>query len=131
MFWVSGNSDENKVPLDDSKRYDIRYKKHIDDKEWTYLEVKSFSGESFIISLNEVNVGIQNRNHYQLALVEGMNIYLVDDFFQNDERIEEFTNLCSNASIKPLDFEVFIDLSLDNIETEAINSRTYLQDVES
>lgn len=111
VFWISGNSDENKVPLDDSKGYDIRYKKHSDDLEWIYLEVKSFSGGSFIISLNEVKVGIDNRDQYQLALVEGTDIFLIDDFFQNEERVEEFDSLCSKASIKPLDFEVFIDLS--------------------
>ncbi|MBC7389678.1 MAG: DUF3883 domain-containing protein [Opitutaceae bacterium] len=110
VFWISGNSRENRLPLDDSKGYDIRYKKDKNISEWNYLEVKSISGDSFIISSNEVNVGIKNKELYHLALVKDSAIYLVEDFFLDPERVEEFNSLSNNPSIKPLDYQIYFQL---------------------
>lgn len=106
VCWISGNSDDYRIKLDDSKGYDIRYKINKSDTVWKYLEVKSVSGNSFIISSNEVNVGILNKENYQLALVEGSDIYLVDDFFLDEERVTEFNSFTKSLSIRPLDYEV-------------------------
>lgn len=106
VCWISGNSDDHRIKLDDSKGYDIRYKINKSDTFWKYLEVKSVSGNSFIISSNEVNVGILNKENYQLALVEGSDIYLVDDFFLDEERVAEFNSFTKSSSIRPLDYEV-------------------------
>ena len=106
VCWISGNSDDYRIKLDDSKGYDIRYKINKSDTVWKYLEVKSVSGNSFIISSNEVNVGILNKENYQLALVEGSDIYLVDDFFLDEERVAEFNSFTKSSFIKPLDYEV-------------------------
>ena len=52
------------------------------DKQWKYLEVKSSSnGKSFIISANEISAGIENKENYHLALVNGLKINFVEDFF--------------------------------------------------
>lgn len=114
ICWISDNSDENKVPLDDSKGYDIRYKILKSDIDWNDLEVKSISGDSFIKSSNEVKVGIENKNHYHLALVRGSDIHLVSEFFMDEERVTEFNTLSSNQFIRPLDYDVNFRLSINN-----------------
>jgi len=106
ICWISGNSDDNRIKLDDSKGYDIRYKVHKADVVWKYLEVKSVSGNSFIISSNEVNVGITNKENYHLALVADLDIYLIEDFFLDEERVAEFNSFKKSSSIRPLDYEV-------------------------
>jgi hypothetical protein len=106
--WISGNSEDNSVKLDDTKGYDISYKKNKTDEQWIYLEVKSSSnGNSFIISANEVNVGIENKESYHLAIVNGLNITFVEDFFINETRLAEFNALRNSPSIRPLDYEVY------------------------
>jgi len=110
--WVSGNSDDKNITQNDRIGYDIRYKKDKTDLNWIFLEVKSISGKSFIISTYEVQFGIENNNQYQIALVDGSNIYLIDDFFMNEDRIADFNSLNNNASIKPLDFEVYFAFSI-------------------
>lgn len=110
--WISGNSEDNSLTLDDSKGYDISYKKNKNDEQWKYLEVKSSSsGQSFIISANEVNVGIENKENYHLALVNGLNINFVEDFFLNETILAEFNVLRNSASIRPLDYEVFYKMT--------------------
>jgi|GEM_PF-2474319 len=80
--WVSGNSDEGKN--DDSLGYDLKYRIS-ESAPWNLLEVKNTSGNTFIISSNEVNVGIANANHYHLALVNGRDIRLSEGFFANPQ----------------------------------------------
>jgi len=116
VVWLSGNSDENSVKHDDSKGYDLLYKKNKNDLVWFCLEVKSISSDSFIISANEVNVGINERERYHLALVEGLKIFLVEDFFLNEERVVEFNSLRNSSSIRPLDYEVYFKLPALNVE---------------
>lgn len=117
--WISGNSEDNSLKLDDSKGYDISYKKNKNDIHWKFLEVKSSSsGHRFIISANEVNVGIENKKNYHLALVTGLNINFVEDFFLNETRLEEFNILRNSASIRPLDYEVFYIIPCHKSEIE-------------
>lgn len=109
--WISGNSEDNSVTLDDTKGYDISYKKNKTDEQWKYLEVKSSStGNSFIISANEVTVGIENKENYHLALVNGLKINFIEDFFLNETRLAEFNLLRNSASIRPLNYEVFYNI---------------------
>ena len=108
--WISGNSEDNNITLDDTKGYDISYKKNKTEEQWKYLEVKSSLGNSFIISTNEVTVGIQYKEDYHLALVKGQNIYFVEDFFLDETRLAEFNVLRNSASIRPLDYEVFYSI---------------------
>ncbi|MFZ4522752.1 MAG: sacsin N-terminal ATP-binding-like domain-containing protein [Bacteroidales bacterium] len=110
VCWISGNSEDSTIKPDDSKGYDIIYKKNKIDQDWYYLEVKSISSDSFIISSNEVNVGIKEKERYHIALVEGVKIFLVEDFFLNDERVAEFNALRNCSSIRPIDYEVFFKL---------------------
>ncbi len=115
--WISGNSEDNSLKLDDSKGFDISNKKNKTDENWKYLEVKSSSsGHSFIISANEVTVGIENKQNYHLALVNGLNINFVEDFFLNETRLAEFNLLRNSASIRPLDYEVFYNISKTKTE---------------
>ncbi|WP_367769064.1 DUF3883 domain-containing protein [Flavobacterium sp. WC2421] len=117
--WISGNSEDNSLKLDDSKGFDISYKKNKTDEHWKYLEVKSSSsGHSFIISANEVAVGIENKQNYHLALVNGLNINFVEDFFLNETRLAEFNALRNSASIRPLDYEVFYNTPKTNRKSE-------------
>ncbi|MET3539184.1 sacsin N-terminal ATP-binding-like domain-containing protein [Chryseobacterium limigenitum] len=109
--WISSNSEENSLTLDDTKGYDMSYKKNKTDTQWKYLEVKSSTGNSFIISNNEVSVGIDNKENYHLALVNGYDICFVEDFFLNEARVSEFNTLRNSASIRPLDFEVYYKLA--------------------
>ncbi|KGO88993.1 DUF3883 domain-containing protein [Flavobacterium suncheonense] len=108
--WVSGNSEDNSITLDDTKGYDISYKKNKTDDQWKYLEVKSSAGNSFIISNNEVSVGIENKDNYHLALVNSHDIYFIEDFFLDEERVSEFKALRNSTSIRPIDFEVYYNI---------------------
>ncbi|MFH6951431.1 DUF3883 domain-containing protein [Flavobacterium sp. FlaQc-51] len=117
--WISGNSEDNGSKLDDTKGYDITYKKIKTDKQWKYLEVKSSSsGNRFIISANEVAVGIENKENYHLALVSGLNISIVEDFFLNETRLAEFNLLRNSLSIRPLDYEVFYSIPSNKTEIQ-------------
>jgi hypothetical protein len=109
--WISGNSEDNSLSLDDTKGYDISYKKNNNEEHWKYLEVKSCSnGKSFIISANEVDVGIENKENYHLALVSGFKIHFVEDFFLDESRLAEFELLRNRSSIRPLEYEVYFNL---------------------
>lgn len=76
--WVSGNS--NTPDKNDKSHYDIEYRN--DDKEWKYVEVKAFSGNSFIISEAEVEKALSEPNKYEMALVRGNDIYTINDLFR-------------------------------------------------
>ncbi|MBL0330042.1 MAG: DUF3883 domain-containing protein [Bacteroidetes bacterium] len=77
--WLSGNSEQQGMVKDDSLGYDIRYT--IDNSEnWIFLEVKSVSNDSFIISAHEVYVAFEKSKigeEYHLGLVkDGKYIWL-------------------------------------------------------
>lgn len=80
--WVSGNSDEG--IRNDALGYDLKYR--VDESSpWHLLEVKNTSGNTFIISSNEVTVGTANAHNYHLALVNGTDIRLSEGFFSNPQ----------------------------------------------
>lgn len=105
--WISGNSDETNT--NDTLGYDLRYRK-IEIEEWCFLEVKSISGNSFIISNNELIVAFSNKMKYHLALVRADQIHIDTDFFNSHELEEEYKQINSSLSIKPVDYEIFIDI---------------------
>lgn len=69
-------------------------------------------------------VGIENKQNYHLALVNGLNINFVEDFFLNETRLAEFNTLRNSASIRPLDYEVFY-----NIPKTSSKSKVKIEDV--
>lgn len=96
FYWLSGNSDESNK--DDTLGYDFKYKVK-GESEWRYLEVKKFNGESFILSKNEYNTALDERykNQYDLALVYDDNVYIIKNFFKNDNfsmEAESFSVYC-------------------------------------
>ncbi len=116
--WLSGNSEQQGIVKDDSLGYDIRYT--IDNTEnWFFLEVKSVSNDSFIISSHEVYVAFEKEKigeEYHLGLVKDGKIHMVEDFFNTDEWKDNFELIQGVSSIRPLDFEVFFELPENNIE---------------
>lgn len=81
--WQSGFSDESYK--NDTLGYDFKYKRK-DESEWRFLEVKKYNGESFILSKNEYRTAIDEKyeNKYDLALVSDDNVYIIKDFFKNE-----------------------------------------------
>ena len=112
--WLSGNSEQQGIVKDDSLGYDIRYT--IDNSEnWIFLEVKSVSNDSFIISSHEVYVAFEKQKmteEYQLGLVIDGKIHIVEDFFNTDEWKDNFELIQGVSSIRPLDFEVFFQIDM-------------------
>jgi hypothetical protein len=79
--------------LTDSKHYDLEYKKP--DGDWRYLEVKKDSGGYFFMSRAEKNTAINdaNANKYDLAIVSGNNIHIIESPFSfEDESFEKNSN---------------------------------------
>jgi hypothetical protein len=111
--WVSGNSDESKT--DDTLGYDLLYRES-ENEEWHFLEVKSTSGNSFIISNNELDFAFKNKMKYHLALVKAEKIYIDKDFFRDSDLENEYNQLNSGLSIKPVDYEIFFNLDKPMIE---------------
>ena len=96
--WVSGNSttpDKN-----DKLHYDIEYKN--DNGEWKYVEVKSVSGDYFIISYLEKEKGISEPGKYEIALVKDGVIYIVKNLFEFNNG-ESFDNN-SKFTSQPKDY---------------------------
>ena len=85
--WISGYSDE--VFRDDTAGYDIKYREH-KDAEWVMVEVKSAANDAFIISSNEVEKGIANKERYFLALIKNKEIFMVQDFFMDPGWAKDF-----------------------------------------
>ncbi|RPD44010.1 DUF3883 domain-containing protein [Paracnuella aquatica] len=108
--WRSRYSDEDALNKDDTLGYDIEYKCDSTDDEWYLVEVKSASGENFIISRNEVMKGIEKKDRYQIAIVQNGVIYLDKHYFLSDDRIETFKALLGNPEVLPLNFEVSFTL---------------------
>lgn len=102
--WVSGNSDEDKP--NDALGYDFLYRKSETD-EWCFLEVKSVTGNTFIISNNEFRVALKNKEKYHLALVKTEQIIIDKDFFKNLELENTYNSLNSSTIMRPCNFEVF------------------------
>jgi len=111
--WISGNSDEAKT--NDTLGYDLLYRKN-ENEEWSFLEVKSISANSFIISNNELKVAFNNKMKYHLALVKDDQIHIDTVFFNSHELEEEYKQINSGLSIKPVDYEISINISKIKIE---------------
>jgi hypothetical protein len=121
--WVSGNSDEDYT--DDSLGFDVYYRRNELD-EWLFLEVKSVSGNSFIVTDNELTVAFGNKDKYHLALVKSGQIFIDKEFFTNIELENDYKRLNSGLSIRPYDYEIYVDLKPEesNESTELIDSLT-------
>ncbi len=88
-------------------------------RNWIFLEVKSVSNDSFIISSHEVYVAFEKEKigeKYHLALVKDGEIHMIEDFFNTDEWKDNFDLIQGVSSIRPLDFEVFFELPKSKIE---------------
>lgn len=79
--WRSGYSDESDA--DDTLGYDFEYKLS-SGSEWRFLEVKSFSGQSFILSGHEFEISQDSlhKGRYDIALVKDENVFIVKNFFE-------------------------------------------------
>ena len=116
LIHVSSNNDESMTP-DDSLGYDFMYKKqgtHI----FNFLEVKSMSGDSFIMSANELEKGIKYKEKYHLALVKDNKINLITDFFKNSNVHKEFDIITSTQLIRPHNFEIYLQITANQDELE-------------
>lgn len=80
------NSVAWKSKEDEGLHYDIRYTK--DEKNWIYVEVKSFEREIFYISKSEKMFGEENKERYEIWLVNGDELYPVELFKIKDYNIE-------------------------------------------
>ncbi|WP_162845504.1 sacsin N-terminal ATP-binding-like domain-containing protein [Labilibaculum antarcticum] len=81
--WVSGNS-KYKTDKSDTFHYDIQYK-NINNPDWFYLEVKAFNGRTFHLSKDEKKTGFDYKDRYQIALVHGNNIHIIENFFIDED----------------------------------------------
>jgi hypothetical protein len=71
---------------DEGLHYDIRYTK--DGNNWIYVEVKSFDNGKFYISKSEKIFGENNKDKYEIWLVNGNELYPVELFKIEDYNIE-------------------------------------------
>ena len=68
----------------DSKHFDILYKKKGED-QYRYLEVKAMGKDSIIMSSEEYEFAIKNKERYDFALVNGDQITIIETpFLQNE-----------------------------------------------
>lgn len=75
-----------KAKEDEGLHYDIRYTK--DGEKWIYVEVKSFDSGVFYISRNEKSFGEENKENYEIWLVNGNELYPIELFKIKDYNIE-------------------------------------------
>jgi hypothetical protein len=83
--WVSSFS--NTSDKSDTKHYDIRYKP-ANSNNWKYLEVKSFNGSNFHLSKSEKEEGVRRGLDYEIALVMGEEIHILQDYFNEGIEFE-------------------------------------------
>lgn len=79
--WVSSSSSENAIS-DDSKHYDMRYSPN--GVVWKYVEVKTLSNDHFYLTKSEKLFGEENKDSYEIFLVQDNDIYVIKDFFAFD-----------------------------------------------
>ena len=88
--WVSRNNE--------GLHYDIRFSKN-EGKNWTYVEVKTFSKGSFIISASQIKFGKKNKDNCEIWLINSKKeIKILGDFFKK-EKLE----------LEPKEFYVFVE----------------------
>jgi hypothetical protein len=71
---------------DEGLHYDIRYTK--DGNNWIYAEVKSFDNGKFYLSKSEKLFGENNKDKYEIWLVNGNELYPIELFKIEDYNIE-------------------------------------------
>lgn len=76
--WMSSFS-ETTIDKADSHHFDIAYKVN---ESWKFVEVKSFNGSYFHLTREEKAYGMKNSNRYEIALVQGQEIYLFNELFK-------------------------------------------------
>jgi hypothetical protein len=108
--WISANSDQADVIKNDAAGYDMEYKEK-GTEEWFFLEIKSVSSHSFMISLNEIRVALKEKEKYHLGLVKNGELNIIKDFFIDQARVLKFQELLSYGAIRPIDFEVYFNLN--------------------
>lgn len=69
---------------DEGLHYDIRYSPD-KGENYKYVEVKTFSGNSFIISREEIEFGRAKKDSYEIWLVKGNDIILFDHILEEDD----------------------------------------------
>lgn len=79
--WVSSYS--HTADRDDNLQYDIKYRDQ--DGCWKHVEVKTLTNNSFILTNHEKEHGIKEKGKYELALVNGEQIYRVHNPFNFGE----------------------------------------------
>ncbi len=84
---------------DDSAGFDFAY---IVDGQRRFLEVKSSSDNSFILSANEYAVANNNKDIYDIAIVNGNNVTIYMAFFDG------------KPSLTPSDYYVFFDVNMND-----------------
>ena len=95
--WLSGFSDE--PGKNDSLGYDFEYCKPGESYP-RCLEVKAYSGHGFIISSNEYEMA-KKYDHFDIALVDGDKVYIIEDFFKSD-----------GFTLAPTSYRVLFDLKV-------------------
>lgn len=75
-----------KAKEDEGLHYDIRYTK--DGEKWIYVEVKSFDNGRFYISNSEKSFGENNKDKYEIWLVNNNELYPIELFKIEDYHIE-------------------------------------------
>ncbi|WBL22308.1 sacsin N-terminal ATP-binding-like domain-containing protein [Zunongwangia sp. HRR-M8] len=69
---------------DEGLHYDIRYSPD-QGENYKYVEVKTFSGNSFIISREEIAFGWARKDSYEVWLVKGKDVILFDHILEEED----------------------------------------------
>jgi hypothetical protein len=84
------NVDWDAKRISDNLGYDIKYRDK--NNQIKYVEVKTYSGKGrFYISPNEVKFSKDNKDSYELYLVDNSTIYKVENFHKLKKIIENYT----------------------------------------
>ena len=102
--WMSSFS-ETSMDKADSYHFDIAYKV---DGTWKYLEVKSFNGKYFHLSREEKAFGSKYPEKYEIALVTGIDVFILKDMFGKDIDFE------NNQNYKAIPSDYIISLNIVN-----------------
>lgn len=102
--WVSGFS-ETSSDKSDAYHYDIEYKN--EQGEWKYLEVKSFNRNYFFLTKEEKRFGQEQRGKYEIALVQGEEVFICSHIFSEDIEFEDNDFF----SVVPSEYRVFLKIT--------------------
>ena len=88
-----------KAKEDEGLHYDMRYSSNNGNK-WKYVEVKTFNNNSFILSREEKKFGENNKNKYEIWLVDNQNNIYNYEIFKGEVTFE----------LTPKDYIISIEL---------------------